>query len=399
MKELISVVIPVFNTCEYLEICINSVLQQTYMNLEIILVDDGSDDGSDQLCKAFGDKDHRIKVIYQSHLGVVAARKRGVKEASGEFILFVDSDDYIESNMIEEMERVARENRAEIITSGYTKEYAKADRVSGEVRYDEFPEGMYTGQKLQGIYQKIIFYDNYSQHGILPGLWCKLFRKKLIENNMQRIPETITNSEDACLVYMCCMDAAGIFVLHKAFYHYYMRENSCIHTANKQCFAVLDACYQCLYQKVIEMGKFQNEMLKQLENFVAREAVYCLKNRFGFSNDGVLPLYIADLKGWDANTKIVLYGAGRVGSSFYKQITALGQAEIVLWVDRDERIVEANDLVNPIEMILETEYDYILLGLKDEKLSIGISESLKKMGVIQEKIVWKKPTFILDVFH
>ena len=94
------------------------------------------------------------------------------------------------------------------------------------------------------------------------------------------------------------------------------------------------------------------------------------------------------MKGWDANTKIVLYGAGRVGSSFYKQITALGQAEIVLWVDRDERIVEANDLVNPIEMILETEYDYILLGLKDEKLSIGISESLKKMGVIQETNIY-----------
>ena len=398
MGEMVSVVIPVFNTCEYLGICIESVLKQSYFNFEMILVDDGSDDGSGLLCDTYADKDHRVKVIHQAHRGVVAARKQGVEKASGSYILFVDSDDYIEPDMVEELEKCARKNKAEIVTSGYIREYAKTSKISGEVKFDGLSEGMYTGEKMLDIYQKMMIFDKYSQTGILPGLWCKLFDKKLLENNMNRLSEEITQSEDACLVYMCCMDAERIFVLHKTFYHYYMRETSCMHTSNKRCFAVLDACYQCLCKKIMEMDRFQQVLLNQLEKFVAREAIYCLKNRFGFSNDGVLPLYIADLKGLDSNTKIVLYGAGRVGSSFYRQITALGQAEIILWVDLDERIVKANDLVSPVVSILGAEYDYILLAVKDETLSVSIRESLKNIGILQEKIVWKRPAFILDVF-
>ena len=92
-RTLISVIIPVYNTAQYLSLCIESVLAQTYRDIEILLIDDGSTDGSSRICDEYAYRDARIKVIHQVNSGVVAARKTGLKEAKGELIGFVDSDD------------------------------------------------------------------------------------------------------------------------------------------------------------------------------------------------------------------------------------------------------------------------------------------------------------------
>ena len=113
----------------------------------------------------------------------------------------------------------------------------------------------------------------------------------------------------------------------------------------------------------------------------------------------MLPLYAVNLKGWSQNTKIVIYGAGIVGSSYYQQITALGQAVVVLWVDSSRTVVEKNPLVQPVNGILCCEYDYILIGVKDKKLADNISRDLQTMKVEKEKIVWKEPQFILDIYN
>ncbi|MDE7311142.1 MAG: glycosyltransferase [Eubacterium sp.] len=397
--KTISVIVPVFNTVEYLPMCLDSILNQTYCELEIILIDDGATDGSGEICNAYAARDRRIKVIHQINAGVVAARNRGIKEASGEYIAFIDSDDYIEPDMMETLKRMAEESGADIVTSGYIVEYAKPEGIRGERRYDAFPEGIYGAKEKQFFYSNLICFETYSKFGILPALWSKLFKRGLLEQNAYRVSENIQIAEDACLVYMSCIDACKIFVSHRAFYHYYVRETSCMHTPNRNSFAILDACYQCLYKKVKEIKVFQDELFKQIEMFTAREAVYCLKNRFGFSNDGVLPLYVADLKGWNSDTRIILYGAGNVGCSYYQQIIALGQADIVLWVDADERVVKKNKRVEPIRSILDKEYDYIIVAVKGKKLAEGISSDLQKMGVNKDKIIWKEPRFILDIYR
>ena len=103
MDSMISVIVPIFNTADYLENCIKSIINQTYTNLEIILVDDGSDDGSVLICKEYARKDKRIKVIEQEHGGVASARNNGLAMARGKYIGFVDSDDYINPTMYEEL--------------------------------------------------------------------------------------------------------------------------------------------------------------------------------------------------------------------------------------------------------------------------------------------------------
>ena len=99
MKELISVIVPVYNCEKYIEICIRSVLQQTYTNLELILVDDGSTDGSGKVCDQYVDQDTRVKVIHKENGGVSSARNRGIENAVGDWYSFVDADDFIDKDM------------------------------------------------------------------------------------------------------------------------------------------------------------------------------------------------------------------------------------------------------------------------------------------------------------
>ena len=101
--EKVSVIVPVYNTRQYLGKCVESIIHQTYRHLEILLIDDGATDGSGELCDKYAEKDDRIRVVHQINKGISAARNKGLNLASGEYISLVDSDDYIEENIIKKM--------------------------------------------------------------------------------------------------------------------------------------------------------------------------------------------------------------------------------------------------------------------------------------------------------
>ena len=124
MKEdLISIIVPVYNAEKYLNRCINSIINQTYTNIEIILVDDESPDNSPKICDEWSKKDSRIKVIHKKNGGPASARNSGLKEAKGKYIGFVDSDDYIESEMYEKLYNSIKTNKSNIAVCNYVKEY------------------------------------------------------------------------------------------------------------------------------------------------------------------------------------------------------------------------------------------------------------------------------------
>lgn len=399
MEITISVIVPVYNTYSFLSKCVNSILRQSYFNLEIILIDDGSTDGSGELCDRYRQKDERVKVIHQLKAGVTEARKQGLKASTGTYVAFIDSDDYIETEMFQILEQIAEEKGADLVTSGYIKETpGKARLWLNQARQDAFQEGVYS-KKKKFICENMMCYNKYSLSGILPTLCSKLFKRELVEKNIGRIPASITIAEDACLTYMCCMDAECICVTHKIFYHYYMRKSSRVHTIEKKCFSVLNDCYECLYQKISEAQEYQKELLEQLEMFIARENMFCIKERFGFLNTNILPFYMVCMQGISPHNRLVLYGAGNVGNSYYKQITALKQANIVLWVDNNENIVRENTCLSPVKEIRETEYDFILIAIKNQEQALMITQNLEEMGIEKAKIIWREPQFILDVFH
>ena len=216
MQELLSVVIPVYNNKEYLGQCVESIFNQQYKELEIILIDDGSSDGSGALCDELALKDKRIRVVHKSNGGAISARKCGCLEASAEYITFVDSDDWIDEDMYAYLMKELTQNSVDIITSGFL--YTNGESCDG------FAEKVYSQPELsQYIIPNMIYNVQEHTSGIIGSVCNKIFRKKLIQNALEGMDESIRQWEDIAYLYLACYRAAGIQVTHRCFYHY--REN------------------------------------------------------------------------------------------------------------------------------------------------------------------------------
>lgn len=171
-RDLISIIVPVYNMEQYLDRCLESILHQTYTNLEIILVDDGSTDHSPAMCDDYAKKDHRIKVIHKENGGLSDARNAGLKIATGSYIGYVDSDDWIELNMYERMYNACIKNNAELAVCKYKAVFKDRtiDKGSSE-------EVVLSREELLNIY---LF--EHKQYVIYNSVWSKLFSKKLVED-------------------------------------------------------------------------------------------------------------------------------------------------------------------------------------------------------------------------
>ena len=213
-NEVISIIVPVYNMEQYLERCVRSILCQTYEKLEIILVDDGSTDASPKMCDAFAERDERIKVVHKNNGGLSDARNAGLLAASGAYIGYVDSDDWIEPDMYEKMYRACVENDAQVCICRYFSEYA--DRTLDGASGACVP---LTREALLRIY-----IGGHAQYVIYNSVWSKLFHRSLVED--MEFPKG-RNSED--IVYttkaFCRLERA--VYLDECLYHYVLdREGS-----------------------------------------------------------------------------------------------------------------------------------------------------------------------------
>ena len=157
MKDLISIIVPVYNIEQYIEQCVLSIRNQTYKNIEIILIDDGSTDGSGNICDKLAEGDQRIKVIHKKNGGLATARKDGVNSAKGKYIGFVDGDDWIEPNMYESLYNFAIENDAQMVTSAGYREYPG---VRGKnILRDGLPQGLYDMTDADNLLIKNILFE------------------------------------------------------------------------------------------------------------------------------------------------------------------------------------------------------------------------------------------------
>lgn len=209
-NELISIIVPIYNVEKFLNKCIESIIGQTYKNIEIILVDDGSKDGSGLICDEYAKKDRRIKVVHQPNGGVSSARNTGLREATGEYIGFVDPDDYISENMYTLLYNRLTETSADISMCGYKCYFDKQVEFTANGDVKE-----YTNIE---VIEKLIFDDIFTSH-----LWNKLYRKELfarVEFPIDRI------YEDVSVIYKIFDNAKKIIYDNSIQYAYYQRPES-----------------------------------------------------------------------------------------------------------------------------------------------------------------------------
>ena len=142
---MISIVVPVYKSERTLHRCVDSILRQTYRDIEVLLVVDGSPDRSSEICEEYAAQDRRVRVLYRHNEGVSQARNRGIENASGEYLLFVDSDDYIEANACARMLKLREESDADLVIAGFHHWY-----VGRDVRKRPREEGVYTKEEFAG---------------------------------------------------------------------------------------------------------------------------------------------------------------------------------------------------------------------------------------------------------
>lgn len=228
-QPLISVIVPVYNVEKYLPRCIESIVSQTYKNLEIILVDDGSSDCSFEICSQYAKKDNRIVVIRQSNGGVSSARNKALECAKGEYIAFVDSDDFIDKEMIAILYENLIENNCQISICSF-KFFDDTEVKNDKQTYEKFTS------TAEETIENVLLGKHYSGH-----LCNKLFCRNVLEG--LRFDENICVSEDA--VFVCealCKIEKSVFE-SKPLYYYYVRDDSACHKAVDEKFlTVLTAC-------------------------------------------------------------------------------------------------------------------------------------------------------------
>ena len=212
-EKKISVIVPIYNQKKYLAKCLDSILEQTYKNLEIILVDDGSTDGSSLICDNYSKTDSRIKVFHQKNKGVSAARNLGIKNVTGEYLVFIDPDDYIDRDYISYLLNLILTNKnCELVVCGYldVDEYGKEINKS----HNSFQYNIFNSQE----YMKYLFCGK--SLGYQGYLWNKIFNVELIKRHELEFKENIFYNEDRLFVCKYLLYCNYIYFSNKPFYFY-----------------------------------------------------------------------------------------------------------------------------------------------------------------------------------
>lgn len=215
-KPLVSIIVPVYNVWKYLDKCIKSLILQSYTNIEIILVDDGSQDSSGSICRKYAQLDSRIHALQQDNGGVTSARKNGFAHSNGEFILFVDSDDYVSPYIVERMLVAQKKYHADIVSCQYY------EGPEGKMHFHEtdLPTGFYTHRQIRNdIFPVFLYNVKTKEEGIKGYLCTRLFRRSLVSSALQA-GEGMIFSEDKVGLFKAFYLADGIYIMNDPLYYY-----------------------------------------------------------------------------------------------------------------------------------------------------------------------------------
>jgi len=260
----VSVIIPVYNGEQYLKKCIESVLNQTYTALDIIIINDGSTDHTTEICREYGKKDQRIRFIDKENGGVTSARKAGLNVASGKYTLFVDADDWIPENAVERLVEIAEEQGADFVSCGFMQ----VEENREEEHYASLEAGVYELQGNKSFFEKMFYKGALEEWGIWPTLWGKLFLTEMVRKSITNLDQRIFYGEDAATVFETVLQTRKVVILREALYYYrYMNATSVSGRRNKLLLDNMYYLYEYLYHIFAE-HECADILLKQLKNYM-----------------------------------------------------------------------------------------------------------------------------------
>lgn len=237
----VSVIVPVYNVETYLRSCVDSILTQTLRDLEVLLIDDGSTDSSGTICDFYAEKDSRVKTIHTGNAGAAAARNTGLSLATGEFIAFADSDDWVDPDMYATMVKAAEGRICDLVICDCLKEFGSTRQIYTH----DLPGGFYDRESMVSRYFPQLLMPDTMEYPVTISNWLLLIRRKLIEKHSLSFPEGIRFSEDLLFGSEVGYYAQSmVYLKGYAPYHYRQTPNSVTHTPYTSKWTILLQLYK-----------------------------------------------------------------------------------------------------------------------------------------------------------
>lgn len=396
LSPLVSVIVPIYDVEKYLQQCIDSICAQTYSQLEIILVDDGSPDDCGNICDSNAKLDSRIVVIHKENGGLSSARNAGLDIAKGEYIAFIDSDDTIHPQFIEILIGLCEQFECDI---------AQCDYLDVAENSLKLPLNTQQSIKLYNNRQsmhELCCTGNAARYGCP---WNKIYKQILFENIRYPVGRI---HEDEFTTYLLLWNAKKIAVTNQYMYYHLRRETSIMgRPFSIDRLDVLDAFkermeflknnnlkneYLCTLHTLVHLYQSSYEALQsnveECDEICARlqaekERLELLLNDLTSSKNQLSMKCV-----YPKQAKIVLYGAGHWGRIYYEWINQNHWGTVVGWVDNAwYTIINANPIIGPIDSILGMQFDYILITIENKVIQEEVAENLVSWGVAREKIL------------
>lgn len=381
-NPLISVVVPVYNVSDYLDTTINSLINQSFDDYEIVLVNDGSTDDSGKKCDYYAKKYDYIKVIHKKNGGIISARICGAQNSLGKYIYSMDGDDWVDKDKLQKFVDVINKQEPDLIyTAGYIKQYDGFE----ETHESDLPEGLYIGDEILSLLSKQteeseFFFVN---DIMLSRSWQLCVRRDLYLESILKVPSNVSLGEENISFIHFLTNSKRMYVLRDFGYHYVKRNGSISEITTDAYREKFKKWYSSMDELFLQgkLNKYRNE-------FIGCAFFHMMS--FFYSDlridklDYLFPYYQVK-KG----SKVVIYGAGKFGKELIKYLSDK-QAEypIVLCVDKEFGGDVYGHKIADISAIKDVSYDYVIIAIMWYSVARKIGNELVKNGVDKEKIAY-----------
>ncbi len=380
MRPLISVQVPVYNIEEYVSECIESICNQSYFNLEIILIDDGSTDGSGSICDSYASRDERIKVYHKDNGGLVSARKYAIERSNGEYALQLDGDDSVKADMVEKMLARALNANADVVQCGFGSDGGI------QYRYPDFNEKLSDAKKKEIIENWMAGTPTFDSQGV-----TKLCKMKLMKKAYLRVPDDCSYSEDWIFFVELMKEANIISSMTDIFYNYRIRQDSLSHKM------VVDIPYlfdndrmmNVFYERIQAYFPYVDKTV--LDRWFLDRRIDILRAVVKNKYKKDIYRYTGDLSKQLVDKHIVIYGAGEFGKTLIESLSKHERIKIAGWVDRNAESIDLHyrhvDTPDALKMI---DFDNIVVAMVNEEKAMLAAQCVSEQySIPMEKIIWK----------
>lgn len=383
-QDTISVIVPAYQTEDCIDRCIKSITKQTYENLEIVVIDDGSTDQTGYIADAWAEKDARIKVIHTDNNGLVRARKEGLKYATGDYVGYVDADDWIDTEFYEYLYSKIIKYDCDMVASGRIEE-------TEESRYcrNNTKEGIYSNADLSSLVERILCDENGRLFNVYPTVWDKLFKKKQLIEIQNKIPDDIHTGEDVAVTIPYVLQAKSVYISNECMYHYNRTRSTSMTLAHDDRYFERLHILADYLKTAVAGDEREKSMRLQIDRYIhnqIHDGIYSeWRLEFICIDDAGYVKYLFPFEKIERNSTVIVYGAGNIGRSFVRQIKHTDYCRLVLWVDQSPK----SDEISEVECIYNIDFDYIVIAIAKKDMAEQIRKMLINAGINEKRIIWR----------